>query len=72
MRRSGVSTSWARRRVAATSSVEPYFQKATPDQVVLIIKAREPANIMTVIVSDSLRAAMNEFDEKMSKDSEHK
>lgn len=29
--------------------VEPYYQKANPDQVVLIIKAREPANIMTAI-----------------------
>jgi hypothetical protein len=29
--------------------VEPYFQKAKPGQVVLIIKAREPANIMTAI-----------------------
>jgi hypothetical protein len=29
--------------------VEPYFQGAKPDQVVLIIKAREPANIMTAI-----------------------
>jgi hypothetical protein len=29
--------------------VEPYFDKARPDQVVVIIKAREPANIMTAI-----------------------
>jgi hypothetical protein len=29
--------------------VEPYFQNAQPDQVVLIIKAREPANIMTSV-----------------------
>lgn len=27
--------------------VEPYFQRAKPDQVVVIIKAREPAGIMT-------------------------
>jgi hypothetical protein len=25
--------------------VEPYFQRAKPDQVVVIIKAREPAGI---------------------------
>jgi hypothetical protein len=29
--------------------VEPYFQKAQPDQVVAIIKAREPAGIMTSV-----------------------
>ena len=29
--------------------VEPYFDHARPDQVVVIIKAREPANIMTAI-----------------------
>jgi len=29
--------------------VEPYFQDAKPDQIVLIIKAREPANIMTSV-----------------------
>jgi hypothetical protein len=29
--------------------VEPYFRKAQPDQVVVIIKAREPAGIMTAI-----------------------
>jgi hypothetical protein len=29
--------------------VEPYFHNARPDQVVVIIKAREPANIMTAI-----------------------
>jgi hypothetical protein len=29
--------------------VEPYFQDAKADQVVLIIKAREPANIMTSV-----------------------
>ena len=29
--------------------VEPYFRKAQPDQVVLIIQAREPAGIMTAI-----------------------
>ena len=29
--------------------VEPYFRKAKPDQVVLILKAREPARIMTAI-----------------------
>ena len=29
--------------------VNPYFEKAQPDQVVLIIKAREPAGIMTAI-----------------------
>jgi hypothetical protein len=29
--------------------VEPYFQKAKPDQVVAIIKAREPAGIMTSV-----------------------
>ena len=29
--------------------VEPYFRNAEPDQVVLIIKAREPAGIMTAI-----------------------
>jgi hypothetical protein len=29
--------------------VEPYFEKAQPDQVVVIIKAREPAGIMTAI-----------------------
>ena len=33
-------------------SVEPYFQDAKPDQVVLIIKAREPANIMTSVGAD--------------------
>src|ERR1700752_1460137 len=29
--------------------VEPYFREATPDQVVVILKAREPARIMTAI-----------------------
>ena len=29
--------------------VEPYFRHAQPDQVVVIIKAREPAGIMTAI-----------------------
>ena len=29
--------------------VDPYFEKAQPDQVVVIIKAREPAGIMTAI-----------------------
>ena len=29
--------------------VEPYFQKAQPDQVRVIIKAREPAGIMTAV-----------------------
>ena len=29
--------------------VEPYFQKAQPDQVMAIIKAREPAGIMTAV-----------------------
>jgi hypothetical protein len=29
--------------------VEPYFDSARPDQVVVIIKAREPANIMTAV-----------------------
>jgi len=29
--------------------VDPYFEKAQPDQVVLIIKAREPAGIMTAV-----------------------
>jgi hypothetical protein len=31
--------------------VEPYFRKARPDQVVAILKAREPARIMTAIGS---------------------
>jgi hypothetical protein len=31
--------------------VEPYFRKAKPDQVVAILKAREPARIMTAIGS---------------------
>jgi hypothetical protein len=29
--------------------VKPYFQRAQPDQVVVILKAREPAGIMTAI-----------------------
>jgi hypothetical protein len=29
--------------------VEPYFRKAKPDQVVVILKAREPARILIVI-----------------------
>jgi hypothetical protein len=29
--------------------VKPYFQRAQPDQVVMILKAREPAGIMTAI-----------------------
>jgi hypothetical protein len=29
--------------------VEPYFQKAQPDQMMVIIKAREPAGIMTAV-----------------------
>ena len=32
--------------------VEPYFRRAQPDQVVAIIKAREPAGIMTAIGKD--------------------
>ena len=31
--------------------IEPYFLKAKPDQVVAILKAREPARIMTAIGS---------------------
>jgi hypothetical protein len=31
--------------------VEPYFRKAEPDQIVAILKAREPARIMTAIGS---------------------
>src|SRR3954451_16560044 len=31
--------------------IEPYFRKAKPDQVVAIVKAREPARIMTAIGS---------------------
>ena len=31
--------------------IEPYFRKAKPDQVVAILKAREPARIMTAIGS---------------------
>jgi hypothetical protein len=31
------------------SFVKPYFQRAQPDQVVVILKAREPAGIMTAI-----------------------
>ena len=29
--------------------VDPYFKRAKPDQVVVIIKAREPARIMTAV-----------------------
>ncbi len=29
--------------------VEPYFKRATPDEVVVILKAREPARIMMAI-----------------------
>jgi hypothetical protein len=29
--------------------VEPYFRGARPDQVVVILKAREPARIMTAV-----------------------
>jgi hypothetical protein len=29
--------------------VDPYFKRAKPDQVVVILKAREPARIMTAI-----------------------
>ena len=29
--------------------VEPYFRRAQPDQVVVILKAREPARILTAI-----------------------
>src|SRR6202008_2934851 len=36
-------------RSAAEQFVEPYFREATPDQVVVILKAREPARIMTAI-----------------------
>ena len=31
--------------------VDPYFERAKPDQVVAILKAREPARIMTAIRS---------------------
>ncbi len=34
--------------------------------------AQTTMDVYTQIVSDSLRAAMKDFDEKMSKDSEHK
>lgn len=33
----------------ADEFVEPYFRKAKPDQVVAILKAREPARIMTAL-----------------------
>ena len=29
--------------------VDPYFHRATPDEVVVILKAREPARIMTAV-----------------------
>src|SRR5215207_5833236 len=32
--------------------VEPYFRRATPDQVVVIVKGREPARILTAIGKD--------------------
>lgn len=32
--------------------VEPYFHRATPDQVVVIVKGREPARILTAIGKD--------------------
>jgi hypothetical protein len=34
--------------------VERYFRRAQPDQVVAIIKAREPASIMKAIGKDDL------------------
>src|SRR5215469_11417002 len=37
--------------------VEPYFRKARPDQVVVILKAREPARIMTAIGDQALTVA---------------
>lgn len=45
---------WGAEIVAAPAGrrdefVEPYFRNAKPDQVVVIVKAREPANIMTAI-----------------------
>jgi hypothetical protein len=36
-------------RAAATSSVEHYFQDAKPNQVVAVLKAREPARILIAI-----------------------
>jgi hypothetical protein len=32
--------------------VEPYFRRATPDQIVVIVKGREPARILTAIGKD--------------------
>lgn len=48
------SQKWGAEVVAAPEGrrdefVEPYFRNAKPDQVVVIVKAREPANIMTSI-----------------------
>ena len=37
--------------------VEPYFKRARPDQVVVILKAREPARIMTAIGDQALTVA---------------
>ena len=37
--------------------VEPYFKRARPDQVVVILKAREPARIMTAVGDQALTVA---------------
>jgi len=38
-----------RQRAGADEFVDPYFKGAKPDQIVVILKAREPARIMTAI-----------------------
>jgi hypothetical protein len=38
-----------RQRADADEFVDPYFKGAKPDQIVVILKAREPARIMTAI-----------------------
>src|ERR1700758_2741422 len=48
-RRSATSRSWRHRRAVVTNFVDPYFERVKPDQVVAILKAREPARIMTAI-----------------------
>jgi hypothetical protein len=40
---------WSRRHSRRDEFVEPYFRRARPDQVVVILKAREPARILIAI-----------------------
>src|SRR4029077_10424524 len=50
--RNGRRPFWMHRRGRGDEFVDPYFKRAKTDQVVVILKAREPARIMIAIGSE--------------------